>query len=326
MKQNSFEDRQLIAAIDVGSNTIRLLIGYTENNKIIRVFNSRAVTRLGKDILQTSILNTDNINKSIDYLLKIKSICEYYKVSEIHAVGTSALREAKNTQNFLEEVKLKTGFDIHIISGMREAELTVKGVMSNFFSDDKIDPHPTRSYLIVDIGGGSTEWVFQNEIQAKGSIPIGAIKTYENFIKSDPPSQNDIDRLKYHIYQVIADYDLTKCLQNNSFTEDFNFVATGGTATTIAAIDMGLDEYDGDRIHLHQISRPTLQLLFKQLITMPLRIRQTIKGLEPDRADIIITGLLILLCLMEISKSNKTIVSDFGILEGLLHERCNLRA
>jgi exopolyphosphatase/guanosine-5'-triphosphate,3'-diphosphate pyrophosphatase len=324
MKQNSCGNRQLMAAIDVGSNTIRLLIGCIDNNKIMRIFKSRAATRLGKDILQTSILNTENINKSINYLQKIKSKCEYYNVSEILAVGTSALREAKNTHNFLEEVKLKTSFEIQIISGIREAELTVKGVMSNFCADN-IDVQATKSYLIVDIGGGSTEWVLQNGIQAKGSMPIGAIKTYENFIKSDPPSQHDIDRLKNHIYQVIADYDLTKCLINNSFSQDFDFIATGGTATTIAAIDMGLDEYDADRIHLHQIPRPTLQLLFEQLIAMPLRKRQTIKGLEPDRADIIITGALILLCLMEISKSNKMIVSDFGLLEGLIYERCNLR-
>lgn len=320
MIQNNTEKQELLAAVDVGSNTIRLLIGYFGDKEIIRIFKSRAVTRLGKDILKNSLLNRESIDKSVNYLIEVKNKCKSYNVSEVLAVGTSALREAINSRDFLKEVKRKTNIDIEIISGTRESELTLKGVISNFSAKRK-DTLFNNCFFIVDIGGGSTEWVLSNDKIAKGSLTIGAIKSYEQFIKNDPPSSNEIESLKTFIKQQIIDSELMKSLTTDFYSKRLDFIVTGGTAVTIAAIDMGLVQYDGDKINLHQISYPTLQLLIEKLTEIPLIQRQMIKGLEPDRADIIITGSIILLCLMEIIKINELIVSDFGLLEGLIYER-----
>lgn len=320
MIQNNCPNPKLFAAIDVGSNTIRLLVGSVEEDKVIRVYKSRAVTRLGKGIFQNSLLNKENIDKSVDYLIEIQHKCDNLNVNGIIAVGTSALREAKNSRDFLELVKLKTNIDIKVITGKREAELTLKGVMSNFYSKG-ISLTTCENFLIADIGGGSTEWVVFNAIKTEGSLPIGAVKAYDRFIIKDPPSQQEIQSLKNFINQQITDSDLMKNLKSNLYSNDFDFIVTGGTAATVAAIDLGLGDYDGDKIHLHRIPRPTLQLLFNKLIAIPLSQRQLIRGVEPDRADIIITGALILLCLMEIFKINELVVSDFGLLEGLIYER-----
>lgn len=320
MTLNSLGKPELLAAIDVGSNTIRLLIGYVDGNKVFRIYRSRMSTKLGKGILQNSVLNKESIDKSINYLIEVKHICDNYNVGEILAVGTSALREAKNSEGFLREIKLKTNIDIKIISGQREADLTLKGVLSNFYSKEQKASF-TDNFLVADIGGGSTEWVIHNRIKSKGSLALGAIKTYDSFIKKDPPSGEEIKRLKDYIYQKITNSTLIKNFNNNLFTKRFDFIVTGGTAATIAAIDLRLEKYDGDRIHLHRILRPTLQKLLTKLIEMPLTQRLMIKGLEPDRADIIITGAMILLSIMEIFKINELIVSDFGILEGLIYEK-----
>ncbi len=321
MKPNSSVSSELYAAIDVGSNTIRHLIGSFSGNHINRVITSRAVTRLGKNILKNSLLSKESIYKSISFLKEVKNICELYNVAEIMAVGTSAIREAKNNNFFLEEVKINTGIDIEIITGEREAELTLKGVMSNFdLSHTKI--LPIKRFFIADIGGGSTEWILLNDFKAKGSLSIGAVKIYETFINHDPPISVEIERLKSHINQIIIDSSLMQSYKSDLTPESELFIVTGGTAASVAAIDLGLSEYDGNKINLHGISRPTLQLLVERLISVPLVERQkVIKGLEPDRADIIITGAFILLSLMEIFEINELIVSDFGLLEGLLIER-----
>lgn len=335
----------LIAVIDVGTNTIRLLIGYVEHGKVIRIYSDRAVTRLGKDILKTGNLNANSIKKSITFILKLKKLCEEYNVHKTITIGTSALREAKNSKEFLEDVKKIAGLDIEIISGEKEAELTLMGVLgSGVWSLGSGEKNQTS--FIVDIGGGSTEWILlnSNKLQVtnnkfKGkhdsqltknsklimdSIPIGAVKLFETFIKHDPPAPEELLEMRNYIFeefsQTFKKNSLKDYLHYLLFTNHYSLslIVTGGTVTTIAAIDMNMDEYDGDRIHIHKISLSTLKTIYKRLITLPHDKRSKIKGLEPERADIIISGTLILLTLMEALKIDEITVSDYGLLEGSL--------
>lgn len=145
-----------IASIDVGSNTIRLLIGLNSRGRLVRTSSDRVVTRLGKDLLKTGCLHKESVRLSIRALKKFRKECDKLEVQKIYAVGTSALRESCNTKEFLDAVKAETGLSIRIISGRREAELTLKGILQSA-------KRKLQNVLIVDIGGGSTEWILTNE-------------------------------------------------------------------------------------------------------------------------------------------------------------------
>lgn len=306
-----------LAVIDVGTNTLRLLIGCFEGEKLIRITTDRSVARLGRDLIKTGMLHPNSIRKSITSLSKFKKKCEKYRVRRIFAVGTSALRDAKNSNRFLDEVKKQTGLGISIISGDEEADLTLKGIYGGIVHKDI---SPSSPSIIVDIGGGSTEWIICNRGCIKDSIPFGAVKLYETFIKYDPPLSSELKDMKNYIIEHVITSFLNHNFNIESCTKPFSeyLIATGGTATSIAAMDMELDRYDGYRIHLHNISRPTLEEIYKKLVMLPLSKRCKIKGLESERADIIIPGMLILITITRILKIKKIIVSDYGLLEGIL--------
>src|SRR5208282_1997966 len=138
------------AAIDIGTNTLRLLIGCVDKGKLIRLSAERVVTRLGRDITKKGILNEDSMRKSIRSLIQFKASIEKYKTHNTTAVGTSALRDASNSHEFIEAVKARTGISINIISGDKEAEFTVLGILGNAITT------PSMPAFITDIGGGST--------------------------------------------------------------------------------------------------------------------------------------------------------------------------
>jgi len=312
-----------LAVIDVGTNTIRLLVGCVKEGNIVRIATNRFVTRLGKDLQKTNRLSSDSIEKSIISIVKLKDLCQKYGVQRIIALGTSALREAKNSEEFLADIKKNAGIDIEVISGEKEAELTLKGILPSLHHS--IAPFP--NFLLVDIGGGSTEWIYylenrgqktENRLQnlKVGSIPIGAVKLFETFIKHDPPTPEELQLINNEVKTKFKDYIFRHFDLNISL--NLNIIATGGTVTTIAAIDMGMDEYDGDKIHLHKLSLNTLKTIYKKLITLPHNKRSKIKGLEPERADIIIPGTIILLTIIETLNSTEIIVSDYGLLEGAI--------
>lgn len=305
-----------VAVMDIGTNTIRLLIGCVKEEKVMRLATNRTVTRLGKDILKTGKLSRQNIIKSIKCMVNFKEICNEYGAKEIRAVGTSALREAKNSNEFLAQAKKSTGIDIDIISGAKEAELTLKGILGAGIKTQGSGKNECKAFFIVDIGGGSTEWIFHEDTKTTimNSIPIGAVKLFEAFIKHDPPTPKELQRIKDEVKAKVKDY----IFKQLDLDLNLNLIATGGTAATLASIDIGIDEYDGDEVHLHKITLPALKSLYKKLIMLSGSERAKLKGLEAERADIIIPGTLILLTLMEELQAKTFIVSDYGLLEGAL--------
>lgn len=321
-----------LAVMDIGTNTIRLLIGSISNGTLIRIVSERIVSRLGGDMLKTGMLSTDSIEKSVISIIKLKELCEKHRVQDIIAIGTCALREAKNRDEFLARVKKAANLDIEIISGKKEAELTLKGLLWSGLKNELEKKEP-QTFFIVDIGGGSTEWILysedrrhpfnklriENRCQKTGdrmdSIPIGAVKLFDIFIKHDPPLSDELKEMKGYIFKELSN-SLNPSLI--SYIPTLNLIATGGTATTIAAIDTGMDKYNGDKIHMHKISLSALRHIYEKLIHLPLFERSKIKGLEPERADIIIPGTLILLTIMEVLNVEKITISDYGLLEGAM--------
>ncbi|MFZ3122258.1 MAG: Ppx/GppA phosphatase family protein [Thermodesulfovibrionales bacterium] len=299
----------LLSSIDVGSNTIRLFIGRVENRKIIRLRTGMVITRLAAGIGETGLLNADNMEKSVSVLKAFSDIISVYGISHIRAVGTSALREAKNSEEFMRRVLSETGINIEVISGEEEAELTAKGVL---FDLEKRD-----ASFIVDIGGGSTEWIFcRNSSPTElGTIPTGVVRLSDNHIKSDPPSKADILSLKKESDTVLSGLKTQMGHLINSRTV---FIGTAGTITTLASIDIGLEVYDHEKIHRHNISLKKLYDISRRLISIPLSERKKMIGLEPERADLIIPGILFTINIMELFGFDNILVSDNGLLEGAL--------
>jgi exopolyphosphatase/guanosine-5'-triphosphate,3'-diphosphate pyrophosphatase len=306
----------LLSSIDVGSNTIRLLIGEIRNNRIIDVFSERKITRLGNGILETGRLQDRNLDVSIAVLREFSSLIAKHGVTYARAVGTSALREADNSDVFIQKVFNDTGISIQVISGEKEAELTLKGILLSLPASPY---NAQQSLLIIDLGGGSAEWILSKDRHPIniGSIPAGVIKLAGNFIKSDPVSEGDIAALNN---EIVSCLNILNIGVGQQIEKDTRFIGTGGTFTTIASVDMGLETYSREKIHLHVVSLDRLRGMSKKLLSLPLSEREKVKGLEPGRADLIIPGIQFTIKVMDFFKFNELTISDYGLLEGVLWE------
>lgn len=299
-----------IACIDVGSNTIRLLIGDVKRGTIKKLKSRRVVTALAKGLSGSQKLNDKGKSLTLKALKDFLTLCKLYDVAYIFAIGTSAMRDSLDGQDFLDIIKVETGLEIEIISGQREAYLNYEGIISTIDLPQKA--------FIIDIGGGSTEWIYKDDVRLiHSSMPVGAIKLYDSFIHKDPPTEKEIDHTKTFIQSELSKSELTKLSFNNSQP----FIVTGGTATTLASIDLGLSRYNSEKVHLHKIAKTKANEIFHHLISIPLVERAKVRGLEKKRAGIIITGLLILMSVMDFTGFQEVIISDFGLLEGLIYEK-----
>lgn len=313
----------LSAAIDVGSNTIRTLIGLVRDKEVqptttpknLRffvdpVFYDRTVTRLAEGLKETGYLRDANMEASIKVLTRISDVISRYDVKVIRAVGTEALRRSGNAWEFIDRVFSKTGIKIKIITEEEEARLTLRGVLTGL--------DVASDCLIIDMGGGSTEWIIYAEGPDNtifGSMPIGVVSLYEGHIKGDPPSTKELNELDSFIESPIRE------LRKQTIGREIkHLIGTGGTVTTLASIDQTLDSYRPDLIHGYRLNLNRLKDIRDRLISIPISLRRAVKGLEPERADLIIPGIIFTIKIMEIFKFNELIVSDYGLLEGLLLE------
>lgn len=313
-KSDSQSNNAKVAAIDIGSNTVRLLIGRLQDGRLERMESIREVTRLAKDLCSKGPLNSDSTALSIRSLIEFKVTCDRYGVGQIIAVGTSALREAADTDAFLRRIKAKTGIDVKVISGETEADLTIKGIS---WGQEQAGVNPVCS-LMVDIGGGSTELILNRDANAKFSLPLGAVKLFELFIKHDIPSDYELSLLSAHI---LAELDrAVSIIKMKINSRPCALIATGGTPATLAAIHLTMDSYDGNRIHGIRLPYSAIRKMYERIISVPLDVRSSIIGLETSRADIIIPGIMIMLSLMDLLGVQETVVSDYGLMEGILYD------
>jgi exopolyphosphatase/guanosine-5'-triphosphate,3'-diphosphate pyrophosphatase len=213
------------------------------------------------------------------------------------------MREARNGREFVHRVRSELGFEIEIISGDDEARLGWAGSLCDL--DLPTDAAP----YTVDIGGGSTELAWDSGHQ-RVSLPLGCVRFLEHHITSDPPSPDDLNAMRCDIAT-----NLRKVSPLNTIAP---LIAVGGTATTLLAIAKGISPYDPQQIHGHTMSLATLQNVLGQLSAVPLQQRKQIRGLEPERADVIIPGAIILITICEYLNQQSMIVSDRGLRYGLL--------
>ena len=304
----------LLASIDVGSNTLRLLVAEVRDNRIIDVYSDRKITRLGNKVGQTGRLQNDTMDASLSALMEFSSVISKYGVVHTKAVATSALREASNSDIFINKAFDSAGIAIEVISGRKEAELTLEGILASF-PRSAFRIH--RSAFIVDIGGGSSEWIFYRDRDNidMGSIPVGVIKLAQKHIKTDPVSEEDLNALNHEIISVLNNlkYGIGQYIDNNT-----QLIGTAGTFTTIASIDLGLEAYAREKVHLHKINYARLKHIIKNLMPLPLKERVKVIGLEPGRADLIIPGIQFTINVMDMFGFDELTINDYGLLEGAL--------
>jgi exopolyphosphatase / guanosine-5'-triphosphate,3'-diphosphate pyrophosphatase len=304
----------LLASIDVGSNTLRLLVAEVRDKKIIDVYSDRKITRLGNKVGQTGRLQDENMDASLSALMEFSSVISKYGVVRTKAVATSALREASNSDIFIKKAFDSAGIAIEVISGRKEAEMTLAGILASFHSSEFRIHH---SAFIIDIGGGSSEWILYRDKDNldMGSIPIGVIKLAQKHIKTDPVSEEDLNALNHEIISVLTNlkYRIGQYIDSNT-----KLIGTAGTFTTIASIDLGLEAYARGKVHLHKINYARLKAMIKNLMLLTLKERVKIRGLEPGRADLIIPGIQFTINVMDIFGFDELTINDYGLLEGTL--------
>jgi exopolyphosphatase/guanosine-5'-triphosphate,3'-diphosphate pyrophosphatase len=307
---------QRLASIDVGSNTLRLLVAEPAISAPIRpILAERRITRLGENFLSDRILQPTAMDRSIAALKEFVELMGQNGVSEYSAGATAVVREAGNGSNFLDVVRRETGLRVRLLSGSEEARLSLLGAASVISNKDS-------AMVVFDIGGGSTELVWQGEGRSSDmdscSLPVGVVHLTETFLQGDPPGHEPCLRLRKYVASV-----LTELSFHNDFP-DALWVGTAGTVTTLASMWYELAEYDPARINGTVLERTWLADLCARLAEMKLTVRRELSGLEPGREDLILAGGLVTLEMMDTFGFSQFTVSDAGLLEGLFLELCGV--
>jgi exopolyphosphatase/guanosine-5'-triphosphate,3'-diphosphate pyrophosphatase len=293
----------ILAGIDIGTNTLRLLIADIDRHSFRILHSGRIITRLGEQLDHTGTLSNAAMQRSLEALAAFASDISRRLLDGVRVVATSALRKAENTPEFVRRVRGHTGLEIQVIAGEEEARLTMLGVSRSL----GLDPG-----LVIDIGGGSTEIVVPDR-SAEISLPLGAVYLTERFLSQDPPLPTELDRMRREIRATLHSTDIPD-------RGPGDLVGTAGTVTTLASMDLALVEYDPDRITGHLLSNDTVKGMILRLSRTPLAERATIPGIELGREDIILAGAVIADEIMLHFGYERMIVSDWGLREGIVFD------
>lgn len=304
-----------LASIEIGSNSIRMLIAEKGNSDtpLKPVLRRRAITRLGEDFNREEIgtIKPGPMLKSIGALKDFFGIASECGVSSPIVIATGVVRKAGNRNDFIAMIAERLGHTVKIVSGQEEADLTVRGVLSSL-------NHRGEPLVIFDLGGGSTEFVWANNRERKAiSIELGAVVLTEDYLITDPPKDREI----YHLIRHIEDTFKTRLDPLRERGKGaFSIIGTGGTIVTLAAMIYGIaeDDYNETKINGLVIKRKDVGLLFEKMKGMTGAERLSLKGLEIGREDIILAGSLMVMKIMDYFEKHEIIVSYSDLLEGIL--------
>jgi exopolyphosphatase/guanosine-5'-triphosphate,3'-diphosphate pyrophosphatase len=320
-----------LAAIDIGTNSTRLLLSLVGKSAegivtAAPLLREMKITRLGKNVGQSGEISAANAFFTVEVLKEYQRLLKSHNVSKYRAVGTRVLRQAANSDEFVNQVFCETGLNVEVISGSQEAALSfsgaIKGLEAEIISGKvkKISAacRESKNVLVVDIGGGSTEFILgsakEGTINYLDSIDIGSVILSEKFLTGGTP----VDKSVMDLLQFIEN-KLKNTVANIS-QGGFSFMAgLAGTVSSLGAVDLEIKEYDRGKIHGHILYRDRVSDIFKRFCSADLETRKKIKGLEPARADIIIGGTAILLKILEMLDIESFIVSENDILDGIVY-------
>ena len=294
-----------VAAIDVGTNTCLLLIAdVTPDGKIEKVVHDEAhVVRLGQGVAKSKKFHPEALQRAEDSFRQFARTIHSSKVDRTMACATSAARDVTNSQALLD-LGLKYKIPVEIITGEEEAELTFRGT---------IDDVLTEPVAIIDVGGGSTEFIIgdANGIQTRTSIDIGSVRLTEKFITEHPVLPDQLEKVKAYITE-----QLQGLKEKVSAPAGTRVIAVAGTPTTLAAMDQGF-AFDSKRVQGHTLTNERLKYWLNRLADMGVQERRAITGMDSKRADVIVAGAMILLMSSEAFGSTQLEVSTKGLRYGI---------
>jgi len=301
--------RHRVAGVDVGTNTIRMLVADVDNlGHMTPVAQGREMVRLGEGMGRTGRLSDAAMDRALKCLEGFAKALADAQPEATAAVATSAVREATNGPAFVARVRERTGIDVQVIDGEEEARLSALGARGSLAG-------PADDLLVLDIGGGSTEFVLVRggAITARVSATIGVVMLTEKFLASDPPKPHELYDLDEHLRPRMREVRETL-----GDVGHVRLVATAGTPTTLAAIDMEMAVYDPARVNNHAMTLARVEELFDKLASVPLAVRAGITGIERGREDLIVSGCAVLYRVMHDWQFSGVTVSDWGLREGLV--------
>lgn len=300
-----------IGAIDIGTNSMRLLIADYKDGNLLNREKFVNTTRIGEGVDKKGYISQEAIQRNIDGLIDFNRMCKDRKCEKVYCIGTSALRDSKNGDDFIQLAKNKADIDVEIISGKEESTLGFIGVAEGL--TDRLKEE--ESILVLDIGGGSTEFILGNlkGIKFNKSENIGAVRMTEKFLKADPISEEEFKSMIRFIEEQIN--DTIEFLKNKKIDK---VVGIGGTITSISAINQELETYSMEKIHNSSVDIEEVEKILQNLKKMTLNDKKNLKGLQPKRADIITSGVKILQVIMKKIEIKNIIVSEYDNLEGLI--------
>lgn len=297
-----------IAVIDMGTNSIRLLLADFNKGKIVNREKMIITTRLGEKVDESKCISKRAIKDTLSAIIKFNDLITKKNYSIKKIIGTSALRDAKNSHELIDVIKDITGQEIDIIDGKTEAKYGFSGVINSFNFQKKS--------FVIDIGGGSTELILgSKKIDLLTSLDIGAVRMTDRYIENDIPTKVELEKLRDGIDKIIDEF----IIENKGISFG-NVIGIGGTITTLAAVKYKMDVYNSDIIQGSSFNRLELNAMIDEFSSLDLEKRKEILGLQPKRADIILAGSIILERLFEKFQFEEIIVSDYDNLEGIIFD------
>ncbi|MEY5030646.1 MAG: hypothetical protein RLZZ334_593 [Actinomycetota bacterium] len=297
-----------VAAIDCGTNSIRLLIADIDGGNFREVVRDMEIVRLGQGVDQTGQFHPDAISRTLAAVDKFAAEIAKRGVEKIRFCATSATRDATNRHLFVDGVRERLGIEPEVISGDEEAALSFAGAIKDLSPSD-------GPFLVVDIGGGSTEFVFgTSTVEAARSVNIGCVRMTERHFASDPASNQQIEAARIDIQAAIA-----QAAEVVPITKATTLVAVAGTATTVAAAALDLPEYDRYAIHLSRVSAQQTHDAATMFATKNREQRLALGYMHPGRVDVIAAGSLVLSEIMKATGAAEFVASESDILDGMAY-------
>ncbi|HTL86693.1 MAG TPA: Ppx/GppA phosphatase family protein [Acidimicrobiia bacterium] len=299
-----------VASIDIGTNSTRLLVadidGHGRDAKLVTVDRRTQITRLGQGVHEARALHPDAIERTLTTLRDYRQIIDERGAEQVRVTATSASRDAANRDEFFDPAEHVLGVRPELLSGEEEANLEYLGATAALN-----EPGP---YLVFDVGGGSTEFIAGNDTpDALCSLDIGCVRLTEQFLHGDPPTPEELSQAVTVVRDHLADVDRLVPGAATART----LVGTAGTVWTLAAVELGLDASESDRIDHFRLTRAAAEDVFRTLATESIAQRRHNPGLEPGRVDVIVGGAIVVVSVMRHWAFDELIVSEADILDGL---------
>ena len=295
-----------VAAIDVGTNSTRLLVAEEQPGGFRPIDRRMVITRLGQGVDRSRVLAPEALDRTLLTIAEYAATCGELGVERMRVTGTSAVRDARNRDEFFDGVRKLTGTEAQLLTGEEEARATFLGTLT--------DLEETGTVVVVDIGGGSTELIVgRGEPERMVSMDIGCVRLFEKYLESDPPTAEETEALRAEVDEVL---DAAKAELN--VPPGARLIGVAGTVTQLATLKAGSPVYDPDVTHHSVLSHGDVRSLARRLESLTIGQRKRVTALDPGRADVIVSGAEILLGVMETFDLPEVLVSERDILDGLV--------